>query len=146
MWSEILRYMPEFETAVLTGFDETGRPFSLRCRPQPDGEARVLRILLPEEVGLLPGRAGLLFHRHDENLWSLLSFILRGELARDGKAWIFRPEKFVPGMGVGGLQSYVRFVLKGRKAAKQYLEQRGLPRPQIPWDEWMAVFKEAKSR
>ena len=144
MWAEIVRYLPKFNSAVLTGLDETGWPFSVRCCPQVDREAGVLRIRLPEGIALVPGRAGLLFHRHDENLWNLLSFILRGELAFDGEDWTFRPAKFVPGMGIGGLSSYVRFVLNGRKAAGRYLAQRGLPRPQVPWDEWMAVFKEVK--
>ena len=36
MWAEITKYLYEFESAVLSGLDEAGYPFSERCRPYPD--------------------------------------------------------------------------------------------------------------
>ena len=55
MWDEILKYLPKFESAVITGMGEEGYPYSVRCQPRPDGEARVLRVQLPEHVAILQG-------------------------------------------------------------------------------------------
>ena len=33
MWDEIVGQLADFTTAVVTGVDDTGYPFSLRCKP-----------------------------------------------------------------------------------------------------------------
>lgn len=144
MWAKILRYLPEFESGVLTGLDSEGRPLSVRCRPQPDPEAGVLRLALPEALAIQAGPACLLFHRHDERLWNLLSFVVRGALACDGGGWVVRPARFVSGVGIGGLMSYVHFLVDGRRTTTHYLRQRGLARPRIAWQEWLAIIDRAK--
>ena len=144
MWSEIERYMPEFKSGVLTGLDTDGRPFSLRCQAELDSQSETLRLDLPESVDLESGPASLLFHKHDENLWQLLSFAIRGDLERVGERWIFQPQDFIPGVGIGGLSSYLRFLIKGRKTTKQYMQKRGLERPKVPWDEWQAAFSQVR--
>jgi len=128
MWSEIIRYLPEFKSAVLTGLDEAGYPFSVRCQPHADLSRYVLRAQVPEGCGIQPGPASLLCHKHDERLWNLRSFVLRGTLERDEQGWLLRPRQFIPGMGIGGLMGYVRYIRKCRRTARQYLEQRGLSR------------------
>jgi hypothetical protein len=35
MWADITKHLYEFESAVLSGLDEAGYPFSVRCRPYP---------------------------------------------------------------------------------------------------------------
>jgi hypothetical protein len=94
-------------------------------------------IRLETPVG--PGPASLLCHRHDENLWNLKSLLVRGTLVRGDGEWTFRPERFVPGAGIGGPTAMVRFVAGARKTAGRYLEKRGLARPRIPWDEINAI-------
>ncbi len=143
MWAEINRYLPRFKSAVLSGLEAEGRPFSLRCRPQPDG-AGGLRLELPAYVPLEAGPASLLCHSHNENLWNLLSFVLRGQLEKEGQAWVFRPEQFIPGAGIGGLISYVRFLRDGRRTTRRYLEKRGLDRPRVPWQEMQEIFDLAR--
>jgi len=81
MWDEILRHLPDLESAVLTGIDAEGYPYSVRCRPQPD--ARAPRVQLPPYGPVRPGFASLLCRSHDENLWNLKSFLVRGILARE---------------------------------------------------------------
>jgi hypothetical protein len=142
VWDEILRHLPDFESAVLTGIDAEGYPYSVRCRPQPD--ARVLRVQLPSYVPVRPGPASLLCHRHDENLWNLKSFLVRGTLAREDGTWIFRPGRFISGAGIGGPMGMVRFVTGSRMNARRYLQKRGLPRPRIPWDEVNAIKAQAR--
>lgn len=144
MWDDIMKHLPEFESAVLTGVDAEGYPFSVRCRPRLDGEARVLKAELPEDVSIRPGRASLLCHEHDENLWTLKSFLVRGDLRQDGREWIFYPKKFVPGVAVGGLMGMVRFVIGSRRTTNRYLKKRRLPRPVVPWKEINAIKDRAK--
>jgi hypothetical protein len=146
MWDEIVRHLAGFPSAVLTAVDETGYPFSLRCTPAPDASTQTLRLHLPEGTGVRVGPAGLLCHRHDERLWNLKSFLVRGELAQDARGWVFRPRRFVPGAGIGGLIGLLRFVRMGRSRARRYLEKRGLPRPAVPWDRIHAVWEEVKRR
>lgn len=143
MWDELLAGLAEFESAVLTGTDADGYPYSLRCHPQPDASAPVLRLALPAGTPLRPGPAGLLCHRHDEWLWHQQSFLVRGLLVSDHAGWGFRPLQFIPGLGFGGALGQVRFVLGARRAARDYLAKRGLPRPRVPWDEILAIKRQA---
>jgi hypothetical protein len=145
MWREIEKHLPEFPSAVITGVDPVGFPVSARCRPQVDAAERVLRVQLPPGADFQPGPAGLLCHTHDERLWNLKSFLVRGVLERDAQGWRLRPRQFIPGMGIGGLMSYARFVRQGRRNAQRYLEQRGWPRPRVPWGELKAFVDELKS-
>jgi len=144
MWDEIVGHLADFPTAVLTGVDDAGYPFSLRCRPELDDSTQTLSFHLPEGAGIRIGPASLLCHRHDEQLWNLKSFFVRGELERDAGGWIFRPGRFVPGAGIGGLLSLLRFLRAGRRRTRRYLEKRGLARPTVPWDRIHAVWEDVK--
>lgn len=135
MWPDILKYLPEFPSAVLTAFDSDGRPFSLRCQPLPDLDFRVLRIDIPSRSNIQKGKACMLFHKHDENLWNLKSFVVQGSIYRDESGWLLQPERFIPGMGIGGVKSYLSFVINGRRNTARYLKKRGLKRPKVDWDE-----------
>lgn len=144
MWNDLLKHLPDFTSAVLTFVDAEGYPFSLRCQPQTDTPNRILRLKLPEYVNIQPGRAGLLCHRHDERLWNLKSFIVRGSLERDPQGWLFRPRQFTPGAGIGGMVAMVKFMLEGRRTAQRYLERRGMKPPAIPWEKIDALWAEVK--
>ena len=71
-------------------------------------------------------------------------FIMRGSLERRVNSWIFRPQRFTPGAGIGGLLGMVRFLRSGRRITKRYLDKRGLERPSIPWDRVHALWTEIK--
>jgi len=145
MWAEILRNAPKFDSAVLTFVGEVGFPYSTRVSPEPDADAGKIRLHMPQTVPAAPGRASLLFHSHDENLWNLKSFVLTGRLEQAGGGWIFRPRRFIPGMGVQGIRGYINFVVSGRRTAKKYLADRGLQKPVIDWDG-LSVWLEAAQR
>lgn len=136
MWNEIGKYLPRFASAVLTGVDADGYPVSVRCQPQLDAAAQVVRLRAPADLGIQPGPAALLCHSHDERLWSLKGFAVRGTLELDGDDWILRPARFVPGVGLGSLLSVM---LGARRRTRQYLKQRSLPRPSVPWDRLKAL-------
>jgi hypothetical protein len=144
MWAEITEHLYQFESAVLSGLDEEGYPFGVRCRPYPDAsDAEVLTVWLPPGTPIRPGPASLLCHSHDENLWNLKSFLVRGVLVKDAGGWSFEPDQFIPGAGIGGLPAMIRFFIRSRRRASRYLQKRNLARPRIPWDEINAAKKEA---
>jgi hypothetical protein len=143
MWAEVRRHLRGFPSPVLTGLDADGYPYSIRCSPEPDDPQEVLRVRVPGSAQIRQGPASLLCHGHNEVLWDLRSFIVRGTLeATGGETWLFRPIRFVPGIGIGGLAGMVRFALAKRRTARRYLERRGLARPRIDW----AQLKEVQAR
>lgn len=144
MWDDIVKHLPDFPSAVLSGVDAAGYPFSLRCNPEPDAAGQVLHVQVPEYVDVQPGPASLLCHKHDEQLWNLKSFVVRGSLEQDTQGWILRPRQFIPGAAIGGLWGFVQFVRAGRRTAGRYLDKRGLAWPSIAWDEVHALWAEVK--
>jgi hypothetical protein len=142
MWTEIEKYSPLFENAVLNVRDDEGYPYSVRCRPEQDRPAGVLRIDLPSTTNVQAGPASLLFHSHDEKLWNQKIFLLRGSLEKTDEGHAFRPEKFVPSIGTGGPLGTVHMVLGMRKTTAAYLKKRNLNRPRIPWAEIADLKKE----
>jgi hypothetical protein len=142
MWAEIEKHLPKFETAVLNATDAEGYPYSVRCHPEQD-QAKVLRLDLADGGDLRPGPASLLCHSHDEKLWNQKIFLLRGRLEETQEGYVFRPEKFIPSIGIGGPAGMLRTIIGARKSAAAYLEKRGLERPSIPWTEVETVKEEA---
>jgi hypothetical protein len=144
MWAEVRRHLQGFSSPVLTGLDADGYPFSIRCSPEPDEAQQVLRVRVPGWARIGPGPASLLCHAHNQLLWDLRSFMVRGTLEpASGETWLFRPTRFVPGVGIGGLAGMVRFALAKRRTARRYLERRGLARPTIDWAQLKAVQAKA---
>jgi hypothetical protein len=144
MWGEVLRQVTRYPSAVLTGRDAEGYPYSVRCRPRPDLAARVLRITLPPATPIQPGPAGLLCHRHDEALWNLQSIVIRGTLTPEETDWRFEPRALIPGMDQRSPRALLRFLIDSRRRAKDYLARRGLPRPAIPWDDINRIKAQAR--
>lgn len=139
MWNKIVENLHNYPTSVLTGIDPDGYPFSIRCKPQPVPTLQVLRVQIPDNVPIQPGRASLLCHYHDELLWNIKSFALAGTLEKDVQGWLLRPQHFIR-VGDSGLDA-LRFLLNLRRASKKYLQKRGLPRPRINWDALDALKK-----
>jgi hypothetical protein len=141
LWNEIVRFLPDFQSAVLIGLEDSGYPFSIRCKPEVDEKLQLLRVNLPDYVNIQSGPAGLMCHKHDEKVWNLKSFIVRGSLERSDGGWLFRPKKFVSGFG-GGVLGTLKFVRDGRRTAKNYLKKRHLERPIIPWKKINKIWEE----
>ena len=146
MWTEIRRYLRRYPTAVLTGRDGDGYPISIRCRPQLDETKEVVLVSIPDGCGIERGPASMLCHSHNLLLWNLRSFLLRGTVEPAGHVSLFRPSRFVPGMGVGGVLGLVRFLMAKRGTAGRYLERRGLARPTIAWGQLKAIQARARQQ
>jgi hypothetical protein len=57
MWAELVKNLKAYPSAVLTGLDVDGYPFSVRCIPQPDPSKEVLLVQIPPQAVIQPGRA-----------------------------------------------------------------------------------------
>ena len=109
----------------------------LRVRPTVDHASRSFGI--DTAASLQPWKASLLCHSHDEKLWNLRSFVVAGELSRDGDRWVLRPDRFIPGGDSMGPVAMVKAFRELRGTARRYLERRGLARPEISWSEFDSV-------
>jgi hypothetical protein len=136
MWTELVRQVQHYPTAVITMIDQAGYPLSIRCHPQIDRDAQVLRIALAPGIGAMrPGPASLLCHAHNEKLWRLRNLLVRGtiELAPNtDDTWLFFPRRLIRGQSRSPLY-FVRTLVASRRAARRYLALRGISRPLIPW-------------
>lgn len=135
----------DFTDAVLTATDSSGYPVSLRCRPSPSPAEGALRVSAPGWFDGVPGPASLMCHSHDDELWKLQGFFVRGELDRDGDELVFRPAVFRRSMGGSPLDG-LRLARQTRQAANRYLKHRGLERPQVPWQHIEAAKKQPQER
>lgn len=142
MWDKIVKQLARYPSAVLTGIDAAGYPYSVRITPQPDAAHHTLRLPLPDYVSLQAGPASILCHYHDDKLWNQTNFVLRGTLDQVDGTWVFKPTQFIEGAGAG--MSMMRQITEGRRAAKQYLAKRGLARPRIDWAKIKALYDRAQ--
>jgi hypothetical protein len=145
MWSDLARLLPTFRSAVLTGLDADGYPFSLRCQPSLEPTTQTIRIPPPPGVAIQPGPASLLCHQHDEQLWNQRSLLVRGTLRTKPDGWVLEPRQLIPGLGIGGPLAMIRGIVAARRTAGRYLAARRLARPRIPWADINAVKARIRS-
>ena len=143
MWTKLVKYLAEFPNATLSGRDKAGYPYCLRCVPRPDLDKHALHLQLAEDEPLQPGPASLLCHEHDEWIDNMKSFVVRGRLEKDG-GWLFYPKQFVTGVGVGFMAGMPGMVRRTRRNCARYLEERGLARPEVNWEEVSQIWSEVK--
>jgi hypothetical protein len=136
MWTELVRLLQHYPTAVITVIDQAGYPLSIRCHPQIDRDAQVLRVALAPGIGAMrQGPASLLCHAHNEKVWRLRNVLVRGAIERapnTDDTWIFVPQRLIRGQSRSPMY-FVRTLVASRRAARRYLARRGVSRPSIPW-------------
>jgi hypothetical protein len=143
VWTDLVRVASRFSSAVLTFRDAEGYPFSVRCHPQADDATESFQLEIPVNVPVCAGPASLLWHLHDERLWNQVSYSTRGQLEQVGTYWRYTPTRYTPGVGIGGVTAFVRFVFGARRTAAGYLTRRGLARPRVPWQQIDAIKSRA---
>lgn len=145
MWDELRAELDNgYESAVLNGIDDDGRPGSTRVDVVADEP--VLRCTPRFPVRLGDGPASLLLHRHDDKLWNLRSTLVRGDLRVDGGTFVFTPSTNVPGMGHGGARALIGLLRRARRTTVAELAARGQERPKITWDALERAKRAAEQR
>jgi hypothetical protein len=144
MWNEILDALEAHDNALLTGYDENGFPFSVRCLPMADRQNRRLDVEIPEEAGIQPGRASLLMHSHNEELWDLVQFLIRGTLVRGSEGHYFVPASISGTPTKPGGMDTIRNLRGMRSRANAYIKRRGIARPKVPWEDIQRLQERAE--
>lgn len=130
MWAEAAKWLGKFDEAVLTALDVDGYPFSVRVFTRTyDRETGRLPAALPEVLRAAESPASLLCHYHDEKLWKLNAFQVKGRLEKRDDEWDFVTTSFTPPSKF----AVVAFLKGTRTSAQKYLDKRGLERPEVNW-------------
>lgn len=124
-----------FPSAVLASLDDDGHATLARVVPEPTDDG----LMLPG-TDARPGRASLLFHRHDELLAGQRSFVVVGELVERASGLALRPDRVADGIQSGGMLSQISMARGLRRRAQAYLDKRGLDRPQVAWHELEEIY------
>ena len=141
MWGEAAKWLGKFDEAVLTVTDADGYPASLRVDPRSYHAASgELAVPVPDALRTVEGPANMMCHSHDEKLWSLQLFVIKGRLAHRGGSWVFCTERFDPPSKV----AFVTFIRNVRRAGQRYLDKRGLARPVVNWAAIKDIQRRAK--
>ncbi|MEV6192169.1 pyridoxamine 5'-phosphate oxidase family protein [Streptomyces sp. NPDC051920] len=134
--------LARYPTAVLAARDITGAPVLARTRPVPvDGG---FAVDVPADCAAVPGPASLLVHRHDERLNNMHNALVRGELRVADGALLLVPSGVVEPMGSGRASEAVSVLRTTRRATARYLGRRGLDRPQVRWQDFRALARQAR--
>ncbi|MET8165988.1 pyridoxamine 5'-phosphate oxidase family protein [Streptomyces sp. NPDC005329] len=136
--------LARFPSAVLAARDSFGAPVLARTRPVPTDHGFTLEV--PADCAATPGPASLLVHRHDDRLNHMDNALVRGELRTNGDGWLLTPTKVVEPMGSGRPTDAVRLLRRTKRTTSRYLEQRGLQRPRVQWDEFRAIAASVRQR
>ncbi len=154
MWNKsLIACARTYPSGVLTVVEDSGYPYSVRCVVEFD-DAHEL-ILFPTPPTAIVGRQGLaclLFHRHDANLGGQHELLIKGELYEEADVLILRPGDFLTGSGrqdtdrmpvAGSALDIFRFMMLGRRKAREYLAKRGKPWSPRPWGKMLRYLDEA---
>ncbi len=153
MWNELLIACARtYPSGVLTVVEDSGYPLSVRCVVEFD-DAREL-ILFPAPPPDVVGRqvlACLLFHRHNADMSGQRELLIKGELREEAGVLILRPGGFLTGSGrqdtdrmpyAGSPLDMIRYMILGRRKARQYLAKRGKPWTPRPWGKMLRYLDE----
>jgi hypothetical protein len=135
VWDEILDALELHDSALLSGCDANGFPFNVRCVPTAETRTRRIALDIPDQAGIVPGKASLLMHSHDEELWNLAQFLVRGTLVRTAEGCYFVPASTSGSPRPSSMIEGMKNLWAMRKRANSYMRRRGIDRPKVPWDE-----------
>ena len=141
-----------YESAVLSVVDPSGYPASVRCAFALDQSRELIAFTaLPPSAAAWRGAACLLFHRHDARLEGLHQLLIRGDLVEEQGSVALRPSAFVTANGrrdtdrmphAGSPLHLLKFMLLGRRNARDYLAKRGAPWPTVGFSQMLRALDE----
>jgi hypothetical protein len=134
------RELAGYPSAVFAARDADGGITLNRVVPQPTDGGYL--VAASSDVSPAEGPASLLMHRHDDKLAKLRCALVKGQISRREETgdWFF-----VPGRVVNPTGSPLQSLRDARKTAARYLSTRSLSRPAIPWDQYRALVRQARS-
>ena len=148
MWNkQLIACARVYPSGVLTVVKDSGYPLSVRCLVEFD-DAREL-IFFPTPPPDVVGRQGLaclLFHRHNADLGGQHELLIKGELREEAGVLTLRPNGFLTGSGrqdtdrmpvAGSPMDIIRYMMLGRRKAREYLAKRGKPWTPRPWGKML---------
>lgn len=145
MWSEAAKQLAEFPEVVLTAVDPTGYPVSVRQTTQRyDPATGELSVVWPPGLPVAEGPAAVLCHSHNENLWDIKQLRIKGKLERRADQWVFTSTDF---RRPPRSQLTVFWCLSRdmRRAARRYLDRRGLEMPQVNFEALRALRRRVQA-
>jgi hypothetical protein len=142
VWAEAAKWLRKFDEAVLTGVDADGYPVSIRVEPREyDATSGTLLAAFPAALNVAEGPANVLAHKHDEKLWHLNAIQIRGQLENRDGAWVFQSTHF----DAPSKLAFVQFLRNISASAQNYLDKRGMERPQVNWSAVKEIQRRAKA-
>jgi hypothetical protein len=153
MWNKrLITCARSYPSGVLTVVEGSGYPLSVRCVVEIDDTRELILFpaLSPDVVGR-QGSACLLFHRHNADLSGQRELLIKGALHEEAGVLILRPDGFLTGSGrqdtdrmpyAGSPLDIIRYMVLGRRKAREYLEKRGKPWTPRPWGKMLHYLDE----
>ena len=153
MWNkQLIACARVYPSGVLTVVEDSGYPLSVRCLVEfDDARELILFPAPPPDVVGCQGLACLLFHRHNADLGGQHELLIKGELREEAGVLTLRPGDFLTGSGrqdtdrmpvAGSLMDIIRYMMLGRRKAREYLAKRGKPWTPRPWGKMLRYLNE----
>jgi hypothetical protein len=149
--TELADFLDEFHgnpgRPVLSFVDDRGFPFNLRCHADAAGPKR-FRLRLPDSVAaaLRDGqKACLIWHKHDEFLYSLSHVIVPGEVRQGADGWYLESTRKPVPNGVGPVD-FEAALAYFEKNNNEYLRDYGLSFPELHWELLEELATEAERK
>ena len=148
MWNEkLIACARTYPSGVLTVIEDSGYPRSVRCVVEFDDARELILISIPSlEVVGRQGLACLLFHRHNADMSGQRELLIKGELHEEAGTLVLLPGDFLTGSGrqdtdrmpyAGSPMDIIRYMMLGRRKAREYLAKRGKPWTPRPWGKML---------
>lgn len=155
MWiKELAACARVYSSGVLTIVEPSAYPVSVRCKVVLNDAAEAITFSeRPAMADGWRGKACLLFHRHNDVLEEFHELVIKGELVEENGQLTMRSCDFITGTGrldtdamphAAAPMQLIRFMLLGRRKAREYLAKRGKPWPPIDFDRLVQAAKEVE--
>jgi hypothetical protein len=145
MWQRAAKSLWQFPESVVTAVRADGYPISVRqSSARYDARTGEMPVWIPRNLGAIPGRANLLAHRHDENLWNVNAFAISGRLELRAAGWVFVSMSFNNPTSFGEFRRLGRLRKDLQRSANRYLDHRGLSQPAVDWAAIDRLHRQAR--
>jgi hypothetical protein len=140
--ASIVSALAGFPDSVLASRDASGAPTLVRVAVRTSPGEETLELDLPQGTRVVDGRASLLSHAHNDDLWQLRSVVVLGSV----EAGRFHAERVVRGDSGNSIAGIVATLRNLRGTAARYLARRGLDRPRPAWNEFREITARIDAR